>query len=243
MGADLKADLQIPDLWYDFYSRLLPGVCFVAALRIFAIQIVSAPSSTELLILIFFGYIAGIVTQPVSSRVSGWVQDLVAYLRGKEKDIVSIVSRRLEKAEAVKERQILSKMHGEVSFFLQLGMFGVMFVTTMATQGATLRSSTILSAISVAIVAFLCAFEVADRRCLRAIKAVALFSLEGGDLNRQRESRDEEGDAIVFAIVAIGLWCVLLFRDAWAGAIACVIAALVSIVATVEVSKDRATNK
>lgn len=44
MGAELKAELNIPDLWFDFYARFLPGTTFVIIVRFFLLGYKNIPA-------------------------------------------------------------------------------------------------------------------------------------------------------------------------------------------------------
>ncbi len=112
---DIKTELKIPDLWYDFYARFLPGTAFVAVLYILwpGTSLSSwAPTASQTMILAVAGYVCAFVSQPVSSVVTGWIHLFVA---GGKDCYVKRIAEKLKPHEG----KILSKMHGETTFFTQ----------------------------------------------------------------------------------------------------------------------------
>jgi hypothetical protein len=181
MGADVKADLHIPDLWFDFYARLLPGVAFVGAIRCFLLGNVALPSWTEIFVLLGLGYFVALLTQPIGSRSAGWIERLAELSHGvKEKLFI----RRVQKALGPDSNQsmILFKMHGEVTFFVQLGWLSLVYwlVQQFADRPVMLLKCYPLL---FAAVCGMLAFEVALRRLERAIKDGELVDVRPSDEN------------------------------------------------------------
>jgi hypothetical protein len=113
--TDIQTELKIPDLWYDFYTRLLPGSVFVAAIYIHWPCTPSWPTPLQTMILVAVGYVSALVTSPISSELSWGIHWLVA---GRKRNYVEIITKKLNPHEA----RILGKMHGEVTFFTQCSM-------------------------------------------------------------------------------------------------------------------------
>lgn len=56
---------KIPDVWFDWYARLLPG-CFGAAVYIYLSDNVPAqPTGTQLFLFVIVGYVVGHALQPL----------------------------------------------------------------------------------------------------------------------------------------------------------------------------------
>jgi hypothetical protein len=110
--AEIKTELKIPDLWYDFYARLLPGAAFVGAIYILLPGAPSWPTPFQTIILVAVGYVCALVSQPLASPLSHLIHWLVA---GRKWYYVESVGKKLTAHEA----SILDKMHGEVTFFTQ----------------------------------------------------------------------------------------------------------------------------
>lgn len=146
--AEIKAELKIPDLWYDFYARLLPGGVFVAAIFILWPGIPSWPTLLQTVILVAVGYVSALVSQPLSSPLSHLIHWLVA---GRKRYYVESIAKKLNLHEA----SILDKMHGEVTFFTQC------FVLTRALLIAQLVPR----------------FELEQERCLTSVAAIVFLAL------------------------------------------------------------------
>src|SRR5262245_17290860 len=110
--TEIKTELKIPDLWYDFYARLLPGAAFVAAIYILWPGPLSWPEPFQAVILVAVGYVSALVSQPIASPLSHLIHWLVARRKAY---YVESVAKKLNPREA----SILDKMHGEVTFFTQ----------------------------------------------------------------------------------------------------------------------------
>jgi hypothetical protein len=89
MGTDVKADLHIPDLWYDFYARILPGSLFVFGLRYYYLSINTLPDLDEVVVLTIVGFVCGLFSQPVASRLTKAVYKIVEKRSGiKDEDFI-----------------------------------------------------------------------------------------------------------------------------------------------------------
>jgi hypothetical protein len=164
MAADIKTELQIPDLWYDFYARFLPGSVFVFLTRLFVLgtPYTSVPTVSELIVIAFASYLVGLLVQPSSSVVLKRVHKWAEKRNKVEEGFVSRIQHEL--GSESNESKILSKMHGEVAFFMQLTILGVLFIALMIGNS---RPDWIYFAIH-PFASTLCTLMVADRRVDRA---------------------------------------------------------------------------
>jgi len=156
----LKTKLKIPDLWFDVYARLLPGTAFVAAIRVLLLGNVEVPNGKELFVLAFAGYLFALITQPISSRLARLVWYLADKVTSEEVGYVDKVKQKL--GRSTRESLILSKMHGEVTFFCQLSVLSVVYQVIQLTYRSTQQPwNPCCIVITFVFVAF--AFEVATR--------------------------------------------------------------------------------
>ncbi|MBI4810369.1 MAG: hypothetical protein HY800_02795 [Ignavibacteriales bacterium] len=162
MSAEIKTELKIPDLWYDFYSRFLPGVIFVSGLRTLYYNICTFPNLPEVLVLLGAAYIAGLLTQPLSSQIIRFVHYLARKL-AKINDPLYIKRIQIRLGQESRPTLILSKMHGEVAFFVQA-------MTLMAVLSIILWLDSKGSWLWIIVIPllFACALEVSYRRIKRA---------------------------------------------------------------------------
>ena len=52
MSPSIQTELKIPDLWYDFYTRLIPGTAFIASTRILFLNSCKLPIHWQIFIII-----------------------------------------------------------------------------------------------------------------------------------------------------------------------------------------------
>jgi hypothetical protein len=162
MAAEIKTQLNIPDLWYDFYSRFLPGTLFIAGLRILFLGNLSIPSLPEVLLLLGAAYITGLLSQPISSRIIGGVHWLSRKL-AKIDDPLYVKGVQMRLGSKSRPTMILSKMHGEVAFFVQLMLLSLILLGILY-----YNSKAVWYSFSVPILPFIFAIEVSHRRIQRA---------------------------------------------------------------------------
>lgn len=115
----LNAELRIPDLWYDSYTRLLPGTTFVVCFRQFVLGEKSELTWLQVSATLGVGYFCGLLVAPLGSRLTGWILELIG-----QRDDVEDAKIRLGRHEAM----ILSKMQGECCFFVQLSVLCAVFL-------------------------------------------------------------------------------------------------------------------
>lgn len=163
----VQAQLHIPDLWFDFYSRFLPGAVFVAATRIFIFGNKAMPSYAELIVLALAGYLFGLLSQPISSRLTRLVETLADKASKVQIEYVASIQKKI--GRNLRESLILSKMHGEVNFFCQLAVLsGVYQIIQRKLSIETHQWSQWY--LSITLVSVIFAFEVAMRRVAKAKK-------------------------------------------------------------------------
>ncbi|HCC79396.1 MAG: hypothetical protein A2X25_06720 [Chloroflexi bacterium GWB2_49_20] len=125
MSPDLQTNLEIPDLWYDIYARFLPGTIFTFAIRYLFLDITTIPTGVEIILYIGAGYITALITQPIASLITDQIDKSI--LRNKKKEILFF--RQAEKAlgDGNHHSKIVSKMHGEVTFFIQVALLSILY--------------------------------------------------------------------------------------------------------------------
>jgi hypothetical protein len=82
MGDGFNAELKVPDLWYDFYARLLPGTAFVGCVRFFVFGKNGVASTIEALAILGIGYFSAMLTQPLASELTLGIHWLTERLHG-----------------------------------------------------------------------------------------------------------------------------------------------------------------
>lgn len=117
MGADVKADVTIPDIWYDVYARLMPGAAFVFGTRYVVLPEWKTPTPTELVTILLAGLFVGLVSQPMAS----WLVKALERRRWPNDNAAERIAQ-LEAQLGPESRhaKILSKAMGEAQFFSQL---------------------------------------------------------------------------------------------------------------------------
>lgn len=133
MAAEVTTELKIPDLWYDFYATLIPGLVFIAAFRYYSLGYKYEPSGTELVILLIVAYVTGILVNPFSALLVTKIYNFLNPLRNNDddrlKNWVEDIQGRLGRES--RDSLILSKMHGEVNLFIQLFLLTLIFGVTL----------------------------------------------------------------------------------------------------------------
>lgn len=112
---------RVPHLWYDLYSRLFPGTAFVAGLKYFVLEQDIDPSMTETALFLGAGYFVGLIVQPIGSRIAYWMEK-----RADPQRIVNDIQSTSGR-ESVPS-SILSKMHGETTFFCQCSVLATVLL-------------------------------------------------------------------------------------------------------------------
>ncbi len=156
------AALRIPDLWYDFYARLLPGAGFVAAIRTQILKDSTIPDAMEFIVLACGGYFCALLVQPVSARLAGLVELGATMVMQQGRDYVSKIQSNLGRDK--RESMILSKMHAEVTFFCQLTVLSIVFHVISSRSAIPWSRWHVI----IPFVLVILAFEVALRRVQKA---------------------------------------------------------------------------
>jgi hypothetical protein len=163
---EIKKELQIPDLWFDFYARLVPGVAFASALRFFVLFDKSVPSWNEIAGIAAGGFFCALLTQAVASRLTGKIESMVERLKKVDELHIATIQRML--GSSSRKAMILSKMHGEVTCFVQLGILSVIFLLISIVKNLGWHVQTGVGVLI--LLSFGSAFEVADRRLKKALR-------------------------------------------------------------------------
>ena len=164
MSPKVNTELKIPDLWFDIYARFLPGAGFIAALYYMAGGTRNI-TTLEVIMLIFVGYLAALVIQPISSEITSKLHDYVAKHNHLHRLYVRVITKKHD------PKRILSKMHGETTFFAQASLLSLILFILQVLPVFWLSYGNIppLMTLAASIWLFFCAFMVAGRRLKRAI--------------------------------------------------------------------------
>lgn len=175
MSNGVHAELHIPDLWYDFYARFLPGTAFIASIRLIIVKNWKFPDTlVELILLAFAGYLAAFVTQPLSSRLARWIEEKAAGHRKKDRVYILKVQRQLSAKAKDKESSLISKMHGEIVFFIQLFHLSIVLLA-LQIYFQPFGCIGIFWSLLSTIIFFIEAWEISFRRLTRAIDYESVF--------------------------------------------------------------------
>ena len=168
MSVNFETKLDIPDLWFDFYARFLPGVTFVGAARVTVLENFEVPNAAEIIVIAFLGFVCALVTQPLSSLITKCLERKVSRWKAPGKDCLYVrkVQEKLIGLERNRQSMIISKMHGETTFFIQMFVLNLVLLFLEIGKG---YFKDLLKIHSILLVIFLlCALEVAARRVKRA---------------------------------------------------------------------------
>ena len=165
MGLHLQGEVRVPELWYDVYARLLPGTAFVGAAYYLFSTPPKTPDGVGVVIGLLCGYFFGLVAQPASSRITAWLHHMVAKARGEDRLYVRKIQKELDHRQSM----ILSKMHGETTFFVQCAVLGmVLLLIRLSHPQLHASAKAHLVHACVCLVFLIEGVEVADRRFRRA---------------------------------------------------------------------------
>jgi hypothetical protein len=163
MSPEITTELKIPDLWFDFYARFLPGTLFVSAVYLLYPGHATIPSGWLIAILALAGYCIGLLVQPISSEVVGLLHGVISMAATGDWDFV-------RKQKHLDPLRILSKMHGETTFFVQCFVLSIMLLILQKMSSFHLESTpkTINATVLFLIFAIVMAADFAWRRVRRA---------------------------------------------------------------------------
>jgi len=160
---EITTELKIPDLWYDLYARFLPGLLFASALYLLSRGSAFLPTGWSLAALGIAGYCAGLFINPISSEIVGLLHGVISKSAVGDWDFV-------RKQNDFDPLRILSKMHGETTFFVQCSLLSVVLLVVQKESlfhVVSTRETVELNEVF-AIIAFLMAVDVSWRRMRRA---------------------------------------------------------------------------
>lgn len=159
--TEVKADLAIPDIWYDFYARLVPGAAFAFGMRFLYQGQWILPDATEALILTAAGYFVGLLSLPIGSTVAHALLSFVYRKDGKDGHAyVAGVQAKLNPES--RRALVLSKMYAESVFFGQV-TFLVAFLFAASLYWRADRAVSLVL-VALAVYAPLGAWDAAKRR-------------------------------------------------------------------------------
>jgi hypothetical protein len=110
MANGLHAELRVPDLWYDFYARLIPGTAFVFALRWSTQDEWAITGGVELILLLLADFFCGLVINPISSRLTGILEGRIEQSKTGETHFIQKVQ--AEAGQDTRSAMILSNTNG-----------------------------------------------------------------------------------------------------------------------------------
>lgn len=164
MPTELSADLKVPDLWFDFYARFLPGTGFLMALHFSLSPNWEVPTAEKIVIGIFLGYLAGLFAQPISSTITGLIHWGISKCHGEGRLFVEEAKRKVPE-----EARIINKMHGEATFFVQCGVLSIVLFVVLRQPGLCVRAEAeLFTAWWVPVLLFVGAIVMSLRRFRRA---------------------------------------------------------------------------
>jgi len=115
MSSPIRAELRIPDIWYDFFTRLLPGYAFWASIW-YLVKGPEEPGTMTAVLAVPAGYFIALAVQPVTLILIKWLEKQAE--RGKESDFVVKIQSLL--GPETRRSLILSKIGAELTFFSQV---------------------------------------------------------------------------------------------------------------------------
>lgn len=71
-----KSIEQLPDVWFDWYARLIPGCFGVGLYLYFSSNIPAEPTGVELIVFLLSGYALGHILQPITGFLVKRVENL-----------------------------------------------------------------------------------------------------------------------------------------------------------------------
>jgi len=119
--SNFQASLEIPDLWFDFYVRFLPGITFIGILG-FIIYGSFSVIYTNFAVFFIGSYLAGLLLNPISS----WIANKMDYRLDEDGNLRDelLHNTNLNSHEV----GVIHKMRGEVLFFIQMLLFYIILV-------------------------------------------------------------------------------------------------------------------
>lgn len=169
MGNGALGDLKIPDLWFDFYARFLPGLAFIAYVRVLVNGCFSIPNLIEFISLLLLGFIYGLILQPISALLVDLIQKYTDKWHNKDHEINIVKKIQYDIDRDSRDSMIISKMHAEVTFFVQMALFVLIsFFYRLYVKGLPKHW---FFYIIILLFFFIESFLVANRRLKRALEA------------------------------------------------------------------------
>lgn len=193
MATEIKTELNIVDLWYDFYARFLPGFVFLVVL--FLCGLFGDPQITiflniNIIILIFiFSLVIGLCTQPLASRIVNYIEQSV------DSSPQKYFIRQIQKVIGFDQTpsRILDKMHGETAFFAQIAIYSFINAILCSTNCyPSIPQKCIVCSLSlvVMIISIIFAYWISKGRYKRAEEYKNIFKIDdtGWDIKVNSEN-------------------------------------------------------
>ncbi|MBI2423915.1 MAG: hypothetical protein HYV27_13875 [Candidatus Hydrogenedentes bacterium] len=160
MGANIDATFDIPDIWFDFYARFVPGSAFAAVVYYMRGGDWATISALQASFLAAGGYCCALTTQWASSEITAWITDRMQQKRG-----VKIVQ-----DQTLDPKDILGKMHSETTMYIQAFVLGcILFLMHTFPESCGFLPNRTLpwTTLIFVVVYFIAALDFADRRVRR----------------------------------------------------------------------------
>lgn len=115
--SPITTELNIPDIWYDFLGRLLPGYAFLSSIWLIVKGTIE-PSTLVAVLAIPASYIIGFTCQPITLILTKWLEKKAADKNCVEEHFVSLSQNSV--GTDSRRSLILSKIGAETVFFSQV---------------------------------------------------------------------------------------------------------------------------
>lgn len=126
MSNTIKTEIAIPDNWYDFYTRLLPGTYFVTVAYLLLFKKLQFPSFQEMIILLGAAYLFGLMILPVSILLREFLSKRMDKGFSEKKDSTEKVSYIIGREK--RDSLIISKMYAEEIFYWQSSLVSLILM-------------------------------------------------------------------------------------------------------------------
>lgn len=136
MSEGLKSFIPVPDLWFDIIARMIPGVVCFLILRWYFSGLDFKWVSDNLIVTGLGGYFVGLYFSPLSSSTAAIFHKLAPlahenlFHSKKRQERIDVRTVSYQLGLESNTSSVLSKMHGEVVFFVQCGWMAA-FLTVL----------------------------------------------------------------------------------------------------------------
>ncbi|MFT5730784.1 MAG: p-aminobenzoyl-glutamate transporter AbgT [Desulforhopalus sp.] len=116
---------NIPDIWYDFYARFIPGFTAIVTFNFLHSQNIKSPKIEVLVYYIILGYIIGHIIQPSSAKIARKIQ----YEKYDNEENIKNCRENID--ASTREAKLLSKQHSECVCFVSLSILTALFIVAL----------------------------------------------------------------------------------------------------------------